>query len=96
MAQTDRMAPDREVELRRYPKPGARVVLYANRLEVTTGILWNKRTHTIPLRAITSVSVQGLGGNLLMIGTAGGVIRVAVGVGAAENLRRAIVEALPK
>ena len=41
----------------RYEKPGARIAIYPDRLEMTTGFLWAKKTHVVPLRAVIGVSV---------------------------------------
>ena len=82
------------MELHRYDKPGARIAIYADRLEMTTGVLWAKKTHIVPLRAVTGVSVAGVGGSTLRIETAGRAYDLAVGVGAAGKIREKIIEAL--
>ena len=84
------------MELFRYDKPGARIAIYADRLEMTTGVLWAKKSHTVPLRAVTGVSVAGLGGNTLRIETAGRAYDLGVGVGVAGKIRQKIIEALPR
>lgn len=78
----------------RYDKAGAGVSLHADRLELTNGVLWKKKTHTIPLRAVIGVSVVGFGGSTLIIQTAGRSYAVAVGMGAAAKIRDRILEAL--
>ena len=83
------------MELFRYDKLGAKIAIYADRLEMTTGVLWAKKTHVVPLRAVTGVSVAGVGGSRLRIETAGRAYELAVGVGAAGKIRQKIIEALP-
>jgi hypothetical protein len=78
----------------KYDKPGARVTIFGNRLELTTGMLWAKRTHTVLLRSITAVSVIGAGGHTLRVQTAGGHYDVEVGIGAASKLRQRILDLL--
>lgn len=80
--------------LYRYNKPGARVVIYSDRLELTTGVLWAKRTHTVLGSAITGISVLGFGGKTLRIQTAGRAYDLEVGVGAASRIRDEILGAL--
>ena len=79
------------MELHRYDKPGARIAIYADRLEMTTGVLWAKKTHIVPLRAVTGVSVAGVGGSTLRIETAGRAYDLAVGVGAAGKIIEALL-----
>jgi hypothetical protein len=79
----------------RYDKPGARVALFADRLELTRGMLWAKKSHVVLLRAITGVSVVGFAGSILRIETAGGFYDVEVGIGAAAKIRDRILNALP-
>lgn len=80
--------------LYRYDKPGARVAIYSDRLELTTGMLWAKRTHTVLLRAVTGISVFGVGGHTLRIETPGRSFDVEVGIGAASKLREKILEVM--
>lgn len=80
--------------LYRYDKPGARVAIYADSVELTTGILWAKRTHVVLLRAVTGVSVFGLGGKTLRVQTAARAYDLEVGVGAASKIREHIMEAI--
>jgi hypothetical protein len=80
----------------RYDKPGARIAIYPDRLEMTTGFLWAKKTHVVPLRAVTGISVAGLGGKTLRIETAGRAYDLEVGVGVAAKIRQRIIEALPR
>jgi hypothetical protein len=80
----------------RYDKPGATIAIYPDRLEMTTGFLWARKTHVVPLRAVTGVSVAGVGGSRLLVETAGRAYELAVGVGAAGKIRLKIVEALPR
>lgn len=82
------------MELFRYDKPGARIAIYGDRLEMTTGVLWAKKTHVVPLRAVTGVSVAGVGGSTLRIETAGRAYKLDVGVGVAGKIRQKIIEAL--
>jgi hypothetical protein len=81
------------MELYRYNKLGARMVLYDYRLELITGVLWAKKHHVIPLGAITGLSVEG-GGHLLIVQTAGRRYELAAGVRAADKLRAKILPAL--
>src|SRR5687767_3747709 len=78
----------------RYDKLGAGVVVFEDRLELTIGILWQKKTHTIPLHAVVGVSVEGLGGKTLIVETAGRSYAVAVGIGAAAKIRERILAAM--
>ena len=80
----------------RYDKPGARIAIYPDRLEMTTGVLWAKKTHVVPLWAVTGVSVAGLGGKTLTIETSGRAYALEVGVGAAAKIREKIVQALSR
>lgn len=84
------------VTLFHYDKPGARVALYPDRLELTTGVLWAKKTHTILLRAVTGVSVMGTGGHTLRVEAGGRAYDVEVGVGAASKIRERILAVLPR
>lgn len=74
-------------ELFRYDKPGSRLVAYEDRLELTTGVLWRKKSHTLPRSAVTGLSVEGAGGSKLVIQTPGRRYELAVGIGAAEKIR---------
>jgi hypothetical protein len=80
----------------RYEKPGTRIAIYPDRLEMTTGFLWAKKTHVVPLRAVIGVSVTGLGGKTLTIETSGRAYALEVGVGVAAKIRQRIVEVLPR
>jgi len=80
----------------RYDKPGAGVVLYPDRLEITTGALWKKQTHTVLLKSVTGVSVEGMGGHILRIDTAGASYRATVGVGVGNQLRERILDELSR
>ena len=62
---------------------------------MTTGVLWAKKSHVVPLRAVTGVSVAGVGGSTLRVETAGRAYKLDVGVGAAAKIRQKIIEALP-
>ena len=78
----------------RYDKPGACIAIFDDRLELTTGILWKKRVHSVPLGAVVGVSVIGLGGSTLVVQTSGGPYRLDVGVGAAAKIRDRILGAI--
>jgi hypothetical protein len=82
------------VELFRYNKPGARIAIFSDRLEMTTGVLLGKKSHTVPLRAVTGVSVEGFGGSTLRVHTPGGSFALGVGVGVGEKIRQRILTAL--
>ena len=85
----------RDAPLFHYDKPGARVAIFSNRLELTTGVLWSKKTYTVLLRAITAISVLGAGGHTLRVETSGGHVDVEVGIGAAAKIRQRILDVLP-
>jgi hypothetical protein len=70
-----------------YNKPGARVRASEERLELVTGVLLGKKTHTLPWGAVTGVSVEGPGGSRLVVSTAGRQYRLHVGVGAGAKIR---------
>ena len=80
------------MELYRYDKPGARVVAYRDRLELETGMLLARKTHTVPWSAVTGYSVEGFGGSKLVIQTAGRRYQLDVGIGAASKIRRRLLE----
>jgi hypothetical protein len=82
------------MEPQRYSKPGTSIVLYPDRLELTTGLLRASETHVVPLREIAGVSVEGALGYRLRIDTASRSYRVDAGIGAAARLRQAILEAM--
>jgi hypothetical protein len=84
------------MELFRYDKPGARIAIYEDHLEMTTGMLWSKRVHTVPLSAVVGVSVEGVGGARLRIDTPGRAYVLPVGIGVAAKIRDRILEVLSR
>lgn len=89
---TRRSLGDESLELFRYNKPGARLVAYHDRLELETGMLLSKKTHTIPWSAVSGYSVEGFGGSKLVIQTAGRRYQLDVGIGAANKIRRRLLD----
>lgn len=69
--------------------------MYANRLELTDGVLLTKKTHTILLGSLTGVSAVGFGGSVLRIEAGGVTYDVKVGIGAASKIRQRILDNLP-
>ncbi len=57
-------------------------------------MLWKKKTHAVPLRAIVGDSVTGAGGHTLVVQTAGRAYALGVGVGAASKIRAKILDAM--
>ena len=81
--------------LYRYNKPGAWVAIFPDRIELTRGMLWAKKTHTILIGAVSGLSVLGFGGSILRIEAGGRYYDVEVGIGAASKIRERILSALP-
>lgn len=63
---------------------------------MTIGRLWKKTTHTVPLKAVVGVSVEGVGGARLRIDTAGRAYILPVGIGVGTKIRERILEAMSR
>jgi hypothetical protein len=85
---------DRDEEVFRYGKPGTHLVGFRDRLELTTGMLWAKKRHTVLYRFVTGLSVVGVGGSVLLIRTTGATYKVEAGIGAGAKARDSILEAM--
>lgn len=79
----------------RYHRPGLAVEVYADRVEIERGALWQpRRRKVIVLRQVTAVSTEGYSGQKLRLDHAGGRDELVVGRDA-EALRAVIAGRLP-